>query len=139
MRRFRTLPTTAVVTTRAGSTRRSSPPPRPENATARQAQPDAGSEFKPLLRDVKGLGLLDRRPGWYARTIATNALGLAAIVTGMALIGGSWWVVALASVLTVLCARTAFSSATTRAMPRSAATAPPTAVSGSSTATCCSA
>ncbi|MTE22469.1 acyl-CoA desaturase [Streptomyces sp. TRM43335] len=108
MRRFRTLPTTAVVTTRASSTRRSSPSPHRENATARQAPPDAGSEFTPLLRDVEGQGLLDRRPGWYARTIATNALGLAAIVTGTALMGGSWWVVALASVLAVLCARTAF-------------------------------
>ncbi|URN10951.1 hypothetical protein LUW77_00125 [Streptomyces radiopugnans] len=50
------------------STRRSSPPPHRGNATARQAPPDAVSEFTPLLRDVEEQGLLARRPGWYART-----------------------------------------------------------------------
>ncbi|MFF3710568.1 fatty acid desaturase family protein [Streptomyces phaeochromogenes] len=82
--------------------------PHPEKAAARQSPPDTGSEFTPLLRDVKEQELLDRRTGWYARTIAANVLGLAAVVTGMALIGDSWWVVALAPVLAVLCARTAF-------------------------------
>lgn len=108
MRRFRTVPTTAVVTTRAGSTRRSSPPPHRENATARQAPPDAGSEFRPLLRDIRERELLDRRPGWYARVMAANALGPAAVVTGVALVGDSWWVLLLTPVLAVLCGRTAF-------------------------------
>ncbi|MFG2319520.1 fatty acid desaturase family protein [Streptomyces tendae] len=81
---------------------------------ARDASPpdaaptDTGSEFTPLLRDVKGQHLLERRTGWYARTITVNALGLAAVGTGMALLGDSWWVLALAPVLAVLCARTAF-------------------------------
>ncbi|MGD6750253.1 fatty acid desaturase family protein [Streptomyces sp. BH105] len=79
----------------------------PEPAT-RQAAPQGGSEFTPLLRAVKGQGLLERRTGWYVRTIAVNALCLGAVVTGMALLGGSWWVLALAPVLAVLCARTAF-------------------------------
>ncbi|WP_328688766.1 acyl-CoA desaturase [Streptomyces phaeochromogenes] len=82
--------------------------PHPDKAAARQAPPDTGSEFTPLLRDVKELELLDRRTGWYARTIATNGLSLAAVVTAMAFIGDSWLVVALAPVLAVLCARTAF-------------------------------
>jgi fatty acid desaturase len=67
-----------------------------------------GSEFTPLLRTVKSQDLLERRTGWYVRNIALNALSLAAVGTGMALIGGSWWVLALAPVLAVLCARTAF-------------------------------
>ncbi|MGW2343228.1 fatty acid desaturase family protein [Streptomyces sp. NPDC001661] len=79
----------------------------PEPAT-RQASPQAGSEFTPLLRAIKGQGLLERRTGWYVRTIVVNALCLGAVVTGMALVGGSWWVLALAPVLAVLCARTAF-------------------------------
>ncbi|WP_420032396.1 fatty acid desaturase family protein [Streptomyces sp. cg28] len=70
--------------------------------------PDTSSEFTPLLRDVKGQGLLDRRTAWYVRVIAGNALALAAVVAGVALIGGSWWVLALAPVLAVLGARTAF-------------------------------
>ncbi|WP_267717219.1 fatty acid desaturase family protein [Streptomyces sp. CoH17] len=81
---------------------------RPQTVTTRPSPPDTGSEFTSLLRDVKGQQLLDRRPGWYARTIATNALGLSATVTGMVLIGDSWWVLVLAPVLAVLCARTAF-------------------------------
>ncbi|WDZ85787.1 fatty acid desaturase family protein [Micromonospora cathayae] len=66
------------------------------------------SEFTPLLHDVRERGLLGRRTGWYARTIVTNALGLAAVVTAMAVTGDSWWVLGLAPVLAVLCARTAF-------------------------------
>ncbi|MDX3367846.1 acyl-CoA desaturase [Streptomyces sp. NPDC048376] len=82
--------------------------PRPQTATTRSSPPDTGSEFTSLLRDVKGQQLLDRRPGWYAGTIATNALSLSAVVAGMVLIGHSWWVLVLAPVLAVLCARTAF-------------------------------
>jgi fatty acid desaturase len=82
--------------------------PHPRKATARPSPPDTSSEFTPLLRAVKGQRLLDRRTGWYARTIVTNALGLAAVVTGMALVGASWWVLALAPVLAILGARTAF-------------------------------
>ncbi|MET9408022.1 acyl-CoA desaturase [Streptomyces sp. NPDC002935] len=67
-----------------------------------------GSEFAPLLRAVKGRGLLERRHGWYAREIASNALMLAAVVTGVVLIGNSWWSLLLAPVLAVLAARTAF-------------------------------
>lgn len=85
--------------------------PLPENATgtgARPSSPEGGSEFTPLLRDIKGQGLLDRRTGWYVRTIVVNALALAGVVTGMAVTGASWWVLALAPVLAVLGARTAF-------------------------------
>ncbi|MET7910341.1 acyl-CoA desaturase [Streptomyces avermitilis] len=67
-----------------------------------------GSEFAPLLRTVKGRGLLERRHGWYAREIALNALALAAVVTGVLLMGTSWWVLLLAPVLAVLSTRTAF-------------------------------
>ncbi|MGW5861324.1 fatty acid desaturase family protein [Streptomyces sp. NPDC055239] len=78
---------------------------RSPGTTTRQP---AGSDFAPLLRTVKEQGLLGRRTGWYARTIVVNALALAAVVTGMFLIGGSWWVLLLAPVLAALCARTAF-------------------------------
>ncbi len=72
------------------------------------AQRTAGSEFAPLLRAVKGQGLLEHRPGWYARSITLNLLGLAAVITGTALVGGSWWVLLLAPPLAVLSCRTAF-------------------------------
>ncbi|MFC8126005.1 fatty acid desaturase family protein [Streptomyces sp. NPDC057302] len=78
---------------------------RSPGTTTRQP---AGSDFAPLLRTVKEQGLLGRRTGWYARTIVVNTVALAAVATGMFLIGGSWWVLLLAPVLAVLCARTAF-------------------------------
>jgi fatty acid desaturase len=68
----------------------------------------AGSEFAPLLRTIKGQGLLGRRPGWYAARIVCNVLMLAAVVLGIVLTGDSWWAIALAPVLAVLSARTAF-------------------------------
>ena len=70
--------------------------------------PPGSSEFTPLLRAVKSQGLLRPRHGWYARVIALNTLALTGAVTGIILLGGSWWVLLLAPVLAVLGARTAF-------------------------------
>lgn len=70
--------------------------------------PPGGSEFAPLLRMVKGQGLLDRRYDWYARAVAVNALALAGVVTAVVLIGDSWWTLLLAPLLAVFSARTAF-------------------------------
>lgn len=72
------------------------------------APPRAGSEFAPLLRAVRGAGLLERRTGWYARCIAVNALTLAATLTGLLLVGNSWWGLLLALPLSLVWARTAF-------------------------------
>ncbi|WP_406155700.1 acyl-CoA desaturase [Streptomyces sp. NBC_00882] len=70
--------------------------------------PPAGSEFAPVLRAVKGQGLLDRRHGWYARAITVNALALAGLVTAVALSGDSWRTLLLAPLLALFSARTAF-------------------------------
>ncbi|MFJ9542959.1 fatty acid desaturase family protein [Streptomyces sp. NPDC101225] len=70
--------------------------------------PPGGSEFAPLLRTVRSQGLLERRPLWYALRIAANALALTAVVTGVALVGDSWWSLLLAPPLAVFCARAAF-------------------------------
>ncbi|MEU6121809.1 acyl-CoA desaturase [Streptomyces sp. NPDC047123] len=79
-----------------------------ERSPAVAGGPTAGSDFAPLLRAVKAQGLLDRRIGWYARTIVINAMALVAVGVGMFVLGASWWVLLLAPVLSVLCARTAF-------------------------------
>ncbi|MEU6990185.1 acyl-CoA desaturase [Streptomyces sp. NPDC046465] len=79
-----------------------------ERSPAGIGRKSAGSDFAPLLRTVKEQGLLDRRIGWYAHTIAVNGLALVAVGIGMFLLGSSWWVLLLAPVLSVLCARTAF-------------------------------
>ncbi|MEU2023575.1 acyl-CoA desaturase [Streptomyces sp. NPDC016469] len=67
-----------------------------------------GSDFAPLLRDAKAQGLLERRTGWYAAGITVNLLALAAVVTGIVLLGNTWWVLTLALPLALLWARTAF-------------------------------
>jgi fatty acid desaturase len=85
------------------------PPPLSATATP-TAVPTAarGSEFSPLLQRVRSAGLLERRTGWYARSIALNLLLVAAVWTGVVLLGGSWWVLALALPAAVLGGRTAF-------------------------------
>ncbi|MEU3186251.1 acyl-CoA desaturase [Streptomyces sp. NPDC006923] len=78
--------------------------PHPEPTAERTS----GSEFTPLLRTVREQGLLERRVAWYARGISVNLIFLAAIVTGMALLGPSWWTLLLAPPLAVLSGRMAF-------------------------------
>lgn len=78
----------------------------PADETA--APPTGASEFTPLLRTARSQGLLERRHGWYALGITANAVVMAGIVTGVVLLGDSWWVLSLAPVLAVFCARTAF-------------------------------
>ncbi|MFD6431209.1 fatty acid desaturase family protein [Streptomyces venezuelae] len=79
-----------------------------ERSPSGTREQSAGSDFAPLLRTVKERGLLNRRTGWYARAIAVNAVGLIAVGVGMFLLGTSWWVLLLAPMLSILCARTAF-------------------------------
>ena len=59
--------------------------PQPTTGLGAPAEPRAGSEFAPLLKAVKGQGLLDRRTSWYATRIAVNLLALAATITAMVL------------------------------------------------------
>ncbi|MET9378550.1 acyl-CoA desaturase [Streptomyces sp. NPDC002992] len=85
-------------------------------ATATLTAPDRGTatrrggagEFTPLLRTIREQGLLERRTGWYARGIAVNFLGLAAVVASLVLLGPSWWALPLAVPLALLSARAAF-------------------------------
>ncbi|MFE9403482.1 fatty acid desaturase family protein [Streptomyces sp. NPDC006530] len=82
--------------------------PQPAPPLGAPAEPRAGSEFAPLLRTVKGQGLLDRRVGWYAARIVINLLALATTVAAMVFTGDSWWTLALALPLSVFWARSAF-------------------------------
>ncbi|MEU5799726.1 acyl-CoA desaturase [Streptomyces sp. NPDC047804] len=67
-----------------------------------------GSDFAPLLKAVRGQGLLERRTGWYAACIAVNLVALGAVITGMFLLGDTWWNLLLALPLALLWTRTAF-------------------------------
>jgi fatty acid desaturase len=68
----------------------------------------AGSEFTALLRQVKDRGLLERRIGSYVLNITTTLLALAAVWTGIVLVGDSWWTLLLAVPAAVFTTRSSF-------------------------------
>jgi fatty acid desaturase len=67
-----------------------------------------GSAFAELSRQIKGAGLLDRRPGYYAGHIAVIGAVLAAGVTAFVLIGDSWWQVVVAAGFAVISTQLGF-------------------------------
>jgi fatty acid desaturase len=89
----------------------------PASSTLAVASPAAraparggGSEFAPLLRQVREAGLLRRRRGHYAVSLAVNLLVFAAVWAAVAAVGstGSWWVLALAVPAAVFSAGSGF-------------------------------
>ncbi|MFJ1593419.1 acyl-CoA desaturase [Kitasatospora albolonga] len=82
--------------------------PADDSRPDRTGPPATGSDFAPLLRAVKGQGLLERRTGRYAADIAANLVALGGVVTALVLLGDTWWSLLLAPPLAVLWARTAF-------------------------------
>jgi fatty acid desaturase len=72
------------------------------------AAPRRGSDYAELSRSVKAAGLLDARPRYYALRAGTVLVLLAAAWTTFALLGSSWWQLAVAVLLAVLFTQTAF-------------------------------
>jgi len=71
----------------------------------RPAGPDP---FQELLHRVKAAGLLDPRPGYYTAKIAFNLAMLAAGWIALALVGNSWWVIAVGIYLAFAYTQTGF-------------------------------
>jgi fatty acid desaturase len=71
----------------------------------RPAGPDP---FQELLRRVKAAGLLDPRPGYYTAKIGFNLAMLAAGWIALALVGNSWWVIAVGIYLAFAYTQTGF-------------------------------
>jgi fatty acid desaturase len=67
-----------------------------------------GSEFAPLLREIKNRGLLERRTGRYAAAIGVNLGLLSAVWFAILAVGNSPWVLLLALPAAVLSTRTCF-------------------------------
>jgi fatty acid desaturase len=67
----------------------------------------AGSDFAELNRRISAAGLLDRRPGHYAVRLSVVTLLLAGGWTAFALVGSSWWTLAVAAFLAVVFAQVA--------------------------------
>ncbi|MEV6888992.1 acyl-CoA desaturase [Kribbella sp. NPDC051137] len=72
------------------------------------APPTRGSDFSPLLREIKSAGLLERRTAAYAMAIGINVVLMGLTWAGIAVIGSSWWAVLLAVPLGILTTRAAF-------------------------------
>ncbi|WP_433549209.1 fatty acid desaturase family protein [Streptomyces sp. CA-294286] len=81
-------------------------------SAAERSSPGAsvGSDFAPLLRTVREQGLLERRHGWYAARVAVNLAGHAAVLTGIAFLGHTWWVLLLTVPFALVWTRTAYLS-----------------------------
>ncbi|RKN44044.1 acyl-CoA desaturase [Streptomyces hoynatensis] len=67
-----------------------------------------GSDYAALSRLIKRTRLLERRPGYYTVKIVVNLLLLAAGWTAFALLGPSWWQLAVAAFLALMFTQTAF-------------------------------
>jgi fatty acid desaturase len=65
-------------------------------------------DYADLSRSVRGAGLLDRRRGYYVARIALTLAALAASWAVFALVGDSWWQVAVAVLLAVTTTQVAF-------------------------------
>jgi fatty acid desaturase len=77
-------------------------------APTRKRPAGKGSDFSPLLREVKEAGLLERRTASYVIAITLNVMLLAATWAGVILLGNSWLQLLLAIPLAILTTRAAF-------------------------------
>jgi len=68
----------------------------------------AVSDFTELTRSVQAAGLMRRRPGHYAARISAAVFAMAALITGIVLVGDSWWHIALAAGAAVVLTQVAF-------------------------------
>lgn len=66
------------------------------------------SAYAALSRQVKDAGLLDRRRGWYLSRIAAAVAAFVGVWVAVAVLGDSWWQLALAAVLAIVTAQFGF-------------------------------
>jgi fatty acid desaturase len=72
---------------------------RPAQATTTPREPTGGSLYSHLLREIKRAGLLERRTAYYVLRITVTAALFAAGWIAFALVGDSWWQLAVAAFL----------------------------------------
>jgi fatty acid desaturase len=73
----------------------------------RTPRPAAGSDFAELSRRINALGLLRRRPGYYAVRLTVVSLMVIGGWAAFFLVGSSWWTLAVAAFLGVTFAQVA--------------------------------
>jgi fatty acid desaturase len=75
---------------------------------AEQSPPVRVGGYPQLAAEVRRLGLMRRRPGFYAGLLAALLLTLASAVTAMVLLRDSWWALLVAPVMGVLSTQVGF-------------------------------
>jgi fatty acid desaturase len=78
--------------------------------TTEPAHPPLSSGYSELVREIRGQGLLHRRPRYYLTLGAVNLFCLMAVVAGLVLLRDWWWTILLAPVLAVVSTQIAFLS-----------------------------
>ncbi|CAN5316038.1 acyl-CoA desaturase [soil metagenome] len=66
------------------------------------------SDYGRLAAEIRGRGLMRRRPGYYSALLLVDLLALALVVSVMVVLRGSWWVLLLAPVFAVVSVQIAF-------------------------------
>jgi fatty acid desaturase len=64
--------------------------------------------YAELAAQVRGMGLMRRRPGWYLSRMVAGTLLLAALLATHVLLGNSWWQLLLAGAVAVVLTQLAF-------------------------------
>ena len=82
----------------------------------------ATSGYADLAREIRCLDLQRRRPGFYTVVLIANLMTLGGVITAMAFLRDSWWLMLLAVALAIVSAQIGF-SATTPATTKSPADA----------------
>ena len=85
-----------------------SPPRQQAQPGSAPADPRSGSEYAQLSRQVKQAGLLDPRPSYYAWKITLTLVLLAAGWAAFAVLGDSWWQLAVAVFLAIMFTQVGF-------------------------------
>jgi len=68
----------------------------------------ATSGYADLAREIRCLDLQRRRPGFYAVVLIANLMTLGGVVTAMAFLRDSWWLMLLAVALAIVSAQIGF-------------------------------
>jgi fatty acid desaturase len=71
---------------------------------------DSVSDYSELVREIRGQGLLHRRPLHYVLLAGANLSGLALVVLGLVLLHDTWWALLLAPAFAIVSTQIAFFS-----------------------------
>jgi fatty acid desaturase len=73
-----------------------------------EATPVKPSGYAELAREIRRLGLLGRKPGFYTGLLIANLSALATVIAAVVLLRGSWWLLLIAAAFAVVSTQVAF-------------------------------